>query len=296
MFALFITVGAVVALGLRSRAAVEAPSPMKGSSMAAAAASDSHSTAGHPGHAHAGEDAVGTQQPAPPAGSDPVKAKPTTQEPTTKKVVADEGTEAKGVLLELGNALCPVMGGEADGTTFTEWNGLRVEHCCAGCSKRFLKNPESLLDEVSPKWRDAAKAAKEIDLARGDERAKLLAAAGKRWKVLRKPTSAPVAAVPAASRLLVDLGNTECPVMGGGVDGSTFTEWNGMRINHCCPGCSKRFLKDPESLLDEVSKNWRSLRDALKKYESAEGEDRSAALSAIRAKWTVVREPESDEG
>ena len=99
---------------------------------------------------------------------------------------ADE-KEPKGVLLQLGNAACPVMGGDVDGKTFTEWNGLRVGHCCPGCSKRFLANPEALLDEVAPKWRDAAKAVKAVKSAKGAARKAALTKLRKTWKVVREP-------------------------------------------------------------------------------------------------------------
>ncbi|MDH3590518.1 MAG: hypothetical protein OER88_01475, partial [Planctomycetota bacterium] len=62
------------------------------------------------------------------------------------------------------------------------------------------------------------------------------------------------------SGLLVDLGNTMCPVMDGDVDGETYFEWNGLRVGFCCPGCDDRFLSDPEGALDKTGAKW---RDAL---------------------------------
>ncbi len=193
------------------------------------------------------------------------------------------------VLLDLGNASCPVMKGDVDGEVFTEWNGLRVGHCCPGCKERFLKNPESLLDDVSPMWRDVAAAAAAIDQADGEEREALLAKAAQTWTVVRKPLGTAPAAQPGG--LLIDVGNTNCPVMGGEVDGEHFSEWNGLRVGHCCPGCAKRFLADPEDLLDEAAPDWREAAAAVRSVNESEGAARAEALATLRKKWTVVREP-----
>lgn len=286
MFTLFVAVGAVVAVGVRSRAA-----------------HDSHPkidpvVAKAPAHAPSSMEMTHEAPIEPLVAEDDSTLVDDEPKPSTspKELPTDVKEEKPlGVLLQLGNAACPVMGGDVDGKTFTEWKGLRIDHCCPPCSARFLKNPESLLDEVSRDWREAFAAAQEIDSAAGEERAALLASASKRWKVLREPAKAVVDPTPAdvfAGGLLVDLGNAECPVMGGGVDGKTITEWNGMQVNHCCPGCSKRFLKDPETLLDDVSPDWRSLRDAVVKFDAKKGDERAAALDAIRARWTLVREPD----
>ncbi len=301
-----IAIGAVLTLGIRSLFVDLDGSP----SMAAAAPTgDHHAAPGHDGHAHDGAAAT-------PAddgdghgahgkkhgdkaddGHDGHGADEPKQDDQPKKADqkqrADETDAAPKfvpVLLELGNATCPVMGGEPDGETYSEWSGLRVAHCCPGCKGRFQKNPESLLDEVSPKWREAVEAAKAIDSAEGEERAKLLKTTAKTWKVVREP----VGRAPAApSGLLVDLGNATCPVMGGEPDGETWSEWNGLRVGHCCPGCTKRFLANPEALLDEAAPQWREAAAAVKTVNDAEGAAQKKALDALRKKWTVVREPAS---
>ena len=301
-FVVSMAIGSVIALGVRSMfvdldgaTAVADASPVQ----------QHHDAPGHEGHAHDGpmaseddqHEGHGGKQ-----GHDEPQDQKRTDEPALDTPGKDtEKRDAKedkpvGVLLALGNEKCPVMGGDVDGKTFTEWSGLRVGHCCPGCRKRFLKNPESLLDEVSPKWRDAAKAAKAIDAAADEEREKLLAAAAKKWTVIRKPSVKPTPTPPAG--LLVDVGNENCPVMGGDVDGKTYTEWNGLRIGHCCPGCGKRFLKNPEEMLDEVSTMWREIAAAVEKFNEAEGAAQAKRLDEIRKKWRVVREPatpESDE-
>lgn len=298
-----IAIGAVLTLGVRSLFVDFDGSP----SMAAAApAEEHHVTPGHEGHAHDapatapvddgdGHGSHGKKQgESADEGHGGHDRHGTGDEKKADEKQKDGETDAASkfvpVLLDLGNATCPVMGGEPDGETWSEWNGLRVAHCCPGCKGRFQKNPESLLDEVSPKWRDAVLAAKAIDAAEGDERAKLVEKTAKTWKVLRQPVGK---APSAPAGLLVDLGNATCPVMGGEPDGKTWSEWNGLRVGHCCPGCTKRFLANPEALLDEAAPKWREAAAAVKGVNDAEGAAQKKALESLRKKWTVVREPAS---
>jgi len=293
-FAVSIIVGATLALGVRSMF-VDADGTM---AMAeASTAPDHHAEAGHGDHGHDASMPMDDGDVAAPADEDghgghgaKPEEKPEEGAHGAHGAHGDDASKAdtakkggpKGVLLDLGNANCPVMDGDVNGKTFTEWRGLRVGHCCPGCTKKFLADPETQLDKVSPKWRDAAKAVEAIDAAEGAKQEKLLAKAAKKWTVVRKP------AVPG---LLIDVGNTECPVMGGEPDGKTFSEWRGLRVNHCCGMCGKKFLANPEALLDEVAPNWRDAVAAVKSVNDAEGKDRKKALSALRKKWTVVREP-----
>lgn len=295
-----LVIGAVLMLGVRSLFVGADGSPTMAE---AATATDHHAEPGHEGHAH---DAAPTAPEDEGHGSHGKKkdgdahdghgaSDGADQEKSGEKKKHDGDAEEEAkfvpVLLDLANSACPVMGGDVNGKTFTEWNGLRVGHCCPGCEKRFLKNPESLLDEVSPKWRDAADAAKAIDAVEGDERKALIKKAAKTWTVVREPVGKkPIE--PAG--LLIDLGNEACPVMGGDVNGKTFTEWNGLRVGHCCPGCSKRFLANPEALLDEVAPDWRDAAAALKAVNEAKGAAQKKALTKLAKKWKVVREPAAE--
>ena len=97
-------------------------------------------------------------------------------EPEKPMVMKKERAPSTGLLLDLGNETCPVMGGEVNGEDYIEWNHLRVGFCCAGCDERFLADPEKALDAVSADWREAVEAARD---GRLDE-------VSKRWKVLRE--------------------------------------------------------------------------------------------------------------
>jgi len=60
-------------------------------------------------------------------GPDPVEVPDPAENP--ENVAEDEVPPAKkGLLLDLGNELCPVLGNAVDGKTYSEWNGLLVGH------------------------------------------------------------------------------------------------------------------------------------------------------------------------
>jgi len=198
---------------------------------------------------------------------------------------ADAPAEAKGLLVDLGNEKCPIMGGKVDGKTWSEWNGLRVGHCCPMCPSKFQADPKAALEKAGIDWKAAAAAAKKVNDAKTPEdRAAALKALRAKWTVVRE--SEAQAAKPA---LLVDLGNEKCPIMGGKVDGKTFSEWNGLRIGHCCPMCPEKLKADPEAALKKAGIEWKDAAAAVKKVSDAKTpEDREKALAALRKKWTVV--------
>lgn len=196
----------------------------------------------------------------------------------------------QGLLVDLANAKCPVMGGKPDGKHFSEWNGLRIGHCCAGCSAKFAVHQDVYLDAAGIDWKPAVAAAKKVNEAKGADRDKALAELKKKWTVVREPVAA---AAPKGT--LIDLANANCPVQGGDVDGKTYSEWNGLRIGHCCPGCGEKFLADPEKSLNDAKIEWKAAADAVKAVDAAKGEDRTKALAELKKKWTVVREPAPEQ-
>jgi Cu(I)/Ag(I) efflux system membrane fusion protein len=44
--------------------------------------------------------------------------------------------------------LCPVMGNAVNKEVFTDYNGMRIYFCCAGCDTTFLENPDKYLDQM----------------------------------------------------------------------------------------------------------------------------------------------------
>lgn len=280
-------VGATITLGVRSMFV-----DVNGESHTAHAApadTSHHAQPGHAGHAHDGmaaPDDDDKKKPEPKA--DPHEGQGDKEKPKAgdgKTGAKTEAGPATGpLLIDLGNTKCPVMKGKTDGKTFSEWKGLRVGHCCPGCGKRFKKNPEALLSAVHPKWRDALKAVEKAAKTKGAAREKAVDRLAKKWKVVRRPAK--------PKGVLIDLGNAKCPVMGGDVDGKSFTEWNGLRIGHCCPGCDAELLAAPEKVLDKAGIKWRAAVKAVKAVDDAKSDtQRKVALSKLRKKWKVVREP-----
>lgn len=46
---------------------------------------------------------------------------------------------------------------------------------------------------------------------------------------------------------------TNCPVMGGKIDSSVFTDIQGQRVYHCCPGCISALKKDPDKYFKKAA-------------------------------------------
>ena len=203
------------------------------------------------------------------------------------EVAKKDESKAQGLLVDLGNTKCPVMGGKPNGKTFSEWNGVRVGHCCGMCPPKFAANPEQYLKQTGIDYEAAAAAVKKVDEAKGADRDKALTELKKKWTVVREPAAVEA----AATGTLIDLANAKCPVMGGDVDGKSYTDWNGLRIGHCCSGCSKKLLADPEKVLAEAKIEWKAAADAAKAVDAAKGADRAKALDALKKKWKVLREP-----
>jgi len=45
---------------------------------------------------------------------------------------------------------------------------------------------------------------------------------------------------------------TICPVMGGKIDRSIYTEYKGQKVYFCCAGCEKKFLANPEKYVSKL--------------------------------------------
>ena len=63
-----------------------------------------------------------------------------------------------GLLIDLGNAECPIGDDKVDGETYAEWNSVRVGFCCPGSDARLLKDPEATLDRRGIEWRELSEA------------------------------------------------------------------------------------------------------------------------------------------
>lgn len=45
---------------------------------------------------------------------------------------------------------------------------------------------------------------------------------------------------------------THCPVMGGKIDSTVYTDIQGHRVYHCCPMCTKKLVEDPDKYFEET--------------------------------------------
>jgi YHS domain-containing protein len=58
----------------------------------------------------------------------------------------------------------------------------------------------------------------------------------------------------AEEKPAVELKNqTHCPVMGGKIDSTTYTDIQGQRVYHCCPACEKPMRKDPDKYFKKAA-------------------------------------------
>ncbi len=46
---------------------------------------------------------------------------------------------------------------------------------------------------------------------------------------------------------------TTCPVMGGKIDSAVYTDIQGQRVYHCCPMCSAKLKKDPDTYFKKAA-------------------------------------------
>ena len=46
---------------------------------------------------------------------------------------------------------------------------------------------------------------------------------------------------------------THCPVMGGAIDSTVYTDIQGQRVYHCCPMCSKSLKNDPDKFFKKAA-------------------------------------------
>ena len=46
---------------------------------------------------------------------------------------------------------------------------------------------------------------------------------------------------------------THCPVMGGKIDSTVFTDIQGQRVYHCCPMCSAKLKADPDKYFKKAA-------------------------------------------
>lgn len=62
----------------------------------------------------------------------------------------------------------------------------------------------------------------------------------------------PMVKVEVNAAELTDLGNRDCPVMGGPVEDDAFAVYHGQIVHFCCQGCELDFFAKPAEMLGKV--------------------------------------------
>jgi YHS domain-containing protein len=68
--------------------------------------------------------------------------------------------KAQTGIVDVGNKICPVMGGAVDGKNFAVYEGKRYGLCCSGCEKAFLSDPAKYIAQTEVKTKTPASLAK----------------------------------------------------------------------------------------------------------------------------------------
>ncbi len=100
-------------------------------------------------------------------------------------------------------------------------------------------------------------------------------------------------ALARGERLLVDLANPRCPIMGGRADAEVQVEWSGLLVAFCCPGCDDTFLDNPDAYLEELGIDPQPALAALDRIEGASAEELPAVLEEVAARFVLRSAPAS---
>ena len=107
--------------------------------------------------------------------------------PETAPATPSPPKKESGLLVDLGNELCPINEGEVDGSTYVEWTGMRVGFCCPGCDTKFLDAPEASLEKAGIEWKPLHDAIEAYRDAPPEHKAHALDRLRGRWTVVREP-------------------------------------------------------------------------------------------------------------
>jgi hypothetical protein len=152
---------------------------------------------------------------------------------------AEEPTSRPATEGELMNETCPFTGKPAVSDRFVEYADkdagvyARVYFCCEKCQGKASKMDQAALKPV-----------------------------------YAKAYLADIADYGKAS-LIVE--NEHCPVTGNPADGSTTMNYNGARINLCCPGCDEQVIGQPDKNLHNLNNDIDAARKAKEEEEKSAG-------------------------
>ncbi len=131
-----------------------------------------------------------------------------------------KGATTTDTLLCYSNKTCPMTGKPINPKLSYEYKDEksktsgRIYTCGAGCLAAVAKNPDKYYNKV---YAEQKKAASEAIASQG-------------------------------------VANITCPVMGGKARSDLAIEYNGKKVNFCCPACVEKFQKDPGKYLKKLEK------------------------------------------
>jgi YHS domain-containing protein len=64
--------------------------------------------------------------------------------------------------------------------------------------------------------------------------------------------SEPTAQSETEEVVLTAIQQTTCPVMGGAINKSMFTDYKGKKVYFCCAGCEEKLKKEPEKYIAKL--------------------------------------------
>jgi YHS domain-containing protein len=67
-----------------------------------------------------------------------------------------------------------------------------------------------------------------------------------------KKKSEPAVPTETAEVASAAIEQTTCPVMGGAINESIFTEYKGKKVYFCCAGCKEKFEKEPDKYIAQL--------------------------------------------
>jgi len=177
--------------------------------------------------------------------------------------------------------LCPVMDEPVDFNVKTMTDEGPVYFCCERCIKKYENSPEKYTEKVATQREQLKKMARvqvncplsgepidEKVFSEPDGKKVYFCCGGCKGKYDKDPTK-------YATKLEASYTyQTRCPVMGGEINPTAFTDLpTGERIYFCCPGCDKKLLADPEKYAPKLAAQGINLD--VNKLKSALGREKA---------------------
>jgi YHS domain-containing protein len=147
----------------------------------------------------------------------------------------------------------------AEGGGFTEWNGLHVAYCCAGCATTFEAEPAKFLKEAKEEGTIIAQSIydpvsrtavnrKESEFFADFE--------GVRYFFLTEENMNQFQEEPKSYAKVPKQEVLYCSVMDHGLasyrKAKAYADYDEVRYYFCCPNCQAAFLEDPEQYAEGV--------------------------------------------